>query len=155
MEEMLLRDMYIGKDCGRQFDVLSKLNVNIFIGYRLWSNACLPQIRMLKRISQAAVLGGGPLGNDWITRVEPRWMGLVLLLKETPEGQLAPPTMRDYREESFLWESGPSPDTRFSSTMMRDFKPPQLWERNVLVLFLLQRPNGLKLHQLPFSVPVL
>ncbi|KAJ8784333.1 hypothetical protein J1605_008338 [Eschrichtius robustus] len=32
----------------------------------------------------------GPLGGDEVMRVEPPWMGLVSLEKETPESSLAP-----------------------------------------------------------------
>ena len=73
------------------------------------------------------VLGGGPLGSDWVMKAEPAMMKLVSLLKESPESLLKEsptPSLLHGRPGEDVWEpgSGSSPE--------REHAPALIWTSN-------------------------
>ena len=81
-------------------------------------------------------LGGGAFGRCWGHEGGTPMIGINVLVKETPECSLVPPTMWGHSEMMAIYESGRGfspPDTESAGTLSWTSQPPEQWEINFYV----------------------
>ena len=88
----------------------------------------------------------GPWGGALVTRVEPSWMGWILI-KDTPQKLPAlPPCENTARTPSYKPGRGPSPESHHAGTLILGFPGPRT-VRNKTVLFISHLVCGISLYQ--------
>lgn len=107
----------------KQETVCCRLNVCVTLKFLCWN-------------SNPLAFRGRLLGDKWIMRVEPPWMGSVPLFKKKKKGSkssLALAAMRRHSEKTTIYEPGnrPSSDTKADSAL--DFSAFRTVRNNLLL----------------------